>query len=247
MSTLPKPNPILAYAVPAGIFLLCWLLTFTAKCTAQPTLMSTAIMIDLMITAPLVYYLAIRKTRVPGFTTLRVAVVGLLVAGWILGAQPKLAADLGGLVLRRGETVPVRVMAFRRDGFAGDIVLSLVHPPPGLSLGSEVLEAGKSTDVVFLTAAPDAPAPLPGNGAAGLRPVPSPHGVVDPRREPRDEPEGVLRSPPVGLGGARFGSARTEGRKGFRASGRGRGSGPHPRPSLSGPEPRNPWCDRLVG
>lgn len=88
MSTLPKPNPILAYAVPAGIFLLCWLLTFTAKCTAQPTLMSTAIMIDLMITAPLVYYLAIRKTRVPGFTTLRVAVVGLLVAGWILGAQP---------------------------------------------------------------------------------------------------------------------------------------------------------------
>ncbi len=61
-------------------------------------------------------------------------------------------------VLRRGETLPVRVMAFRRDGFAGDIALSLVQPPPGLSLASDLIESGKSTDFVLLTAAADAPA-----------------------------------------------------------------------------------------
>ncbi len=66
--------------------------------------------------------------------------------------------EFGYPVLRRGETLPIRVMAFRRDGFNGDIALSLDSAPPGLQLADERIESGKSTDYVLLTATTDAPA-----------------------------------------------------------------------------------------
>jgi len=65
----------------------------------------------------------------------------------------KLAVPL----LRRGETIPIRVMAFRRDGFNGDIQLSIEHPPPGLVFEGDRLEAGKNSDLILLTATEDAP------------------------------------------------------------------------------------------
>lgn len=75
---------------------------------------------------------------------------------------PKYKADAkniehGASVIRRGESLPVRVMAFRSDGFDGEIALSLENPPPGLSLVADRIEAGKGTDTVLLTAAADAP------------------------------------------------------------------------------------------
>lgn len=76
---------------------------------------------------------------------------------------PKYKADAKNLefgvpVIRRGETLPVRVMAFRRDGFNGDIELALASPPPGLHLATDRIEAGKNSDAILLTAAADAPA-----------------------------------------------------------------------------------------
>lgn len=76
---------------------------------------------------------------------------------------PKLKADtkdipLGVPLLRRGETAPVRVMAFRRDGFNGDIALSLENPPPGLIFDGDRIETGKNSDFILLTVAEDAPA-----------------------------------------------------------------------------------------
>ncbi|PYJ03686.1 MAG: hypothetical protein DME25_11515 [Verrucomicrobia bacterium] len=66
--------------------------------------------------------------------------------------------DIGVPLLRRGETIPVRVMAFRRDGFNGAIQLSIDHPPPGLIFEGDHIEPGKSSDFILLTAAEDAPA-----------------------------------------------------------------------------------------
>jgi len=60
-------------------------------------------------------------------------------------------------LLRRGETIPIRVMAFRRDGFNGEIQLSIDHPPPGLIFEGDRIEAGKNSDLILLTAAEDAP------------------------------------------------------------------------------------------
>ena len=80
-----------------------------------------------------------------------------------MAVEPKLKADaknidIGVPLLRRGETIAVRVMAFRRDGFNGDIQLSLENPPPGLIFEGDKIEAGKSTDFILLTATEDAPA-----------------------------------------------------------------------------------------
>jgi hypothetical protein len=66
--------------------------------------------------------------------------------------------DIGVPLLRRGETISVRVMAFRRDGFNGDIQLSIEKPPPGLVFDGDKIEAGKSSTFILLTATEDAPA-----------------------------------------------------------------------------------------
>ena len=77
--------------------------------------------------------------------------------------SPKYKADakdipIGPVVLRRGETISVRLMAFRRDGFKGPIDLSLENPPPGLRFEADRIDEGKNTDFILLTAAEDAPA-----------------------------------------------------------------------------------------
>ena len=76
---------------------------------------------------------------------------------------PKYKSDaknigVGVPLLRRGETLAVRVMAFRRDGFHGEIALSVDKPPPGLRFVPDRIEAGKTSDYFLLTAAADAPA-----------------------------------------------------------------------------------------
>src|SRR5207247_10409136 len=80
-----------------------------------------------------------------------------------MAVAPKFKADakdipIGVPLLRRGETISVRVMAFRRDGFNGDIELSIENPPPGLLFGGDRIQSGKSTAYILLTAAEDAPA-----------------------------------------------------------------------------------------
>lgn len=75
---------------------------------------------------------------------------------------PKLKSDakdipIGIPLLRRGETVPIRVMVFRRDGFGGDVELALENPPPGLLFEGGRIPAGKNSDFALLTAAEKAP------------------------------------------------------------------------------------------
>lgn len=96
-----------------------------------------------------VYRLSVRR-EAPDFRLAAVSVV------------PKYKADaknidVGVPVLRRGETMTMRVMAFRRDGFNGDIALALENPPAGLTLHADTIPSGKSSDFILLTAAEDAP------------------------------------------------------------------------------------------
>jgi hypothetical protein len=65
--------------------------------------------------------------------------------------------ELGVPFLRRGETIPVRVLAFRRDGFNGEIDLSLDPVPPGLIFQGDRIPAGQGSDTILITAADDAP------------------------------------------------------------------------------------------
>lgn len=58
--------------------------------------------------------------------------------------------------LRRGETMPIKVVAFRREGFTGPIELSIEGLPPGLSALGSKIEAGKNAGVILLQAKEDA-------------------------------------------------------------------------------------------
>ncbi|HEY2953600.1 MAG TPA: hypothetical protein VGK40_13505 [Verrucomicrobiae bacterium] len=58
--------------------------------------------------------------------------------------------------LRRGETWPIKVLAFRRDGFNGDIELMAENLPPGVSASAARIESGKSSGLLLLSAAENA-------------------------------------------------------------------------------------------
>ncbi|MFO1497523.1 MAG: hypothetical protein U1G07_03840 [Verrucomicrobiota bacterium] len=55
-------------------------------------------------------------------------------------------------LLRAGETLPIRVMALRRDNFDGEIRLSAEELPPGVTGQTNVIEAGQSSASLLLTA-----------------------------------------------------------------------------------------------
>ncbi len=55
-------------------------------------------------------------------------------------------------VVRRGGTQAIRVMAFRRDGFGGEIELSATGLPKGVRSPSSRILAGQNTGLLFLTA-----------------------------------------------------------------------------------------------
>ncbi len=54
--------------------------------------------------------------------------------------------------LRRGETLPIKVIALRRDGFNGPIDLTVQGLPPGVSAMPARIEAGKTSTLIFLHA-----------------------------------------------------------------------------------------------
>jgi hypothetical protein len=90
-----------------------------------------------------VYRLAVRK-ETPGFSLA------------VLHALPptKKEREVGPwtTVLRRGETLPLKVLAQRRDGFNGEIALSVENCPPEITASPTRIEAGKTSALLFLTA-----------------------------------------------------------------------------------------------
>ncbi len=86
-ATTNKSNRAIALGIPFLIFISCLLITFSAKFKANSELLSNGILCDLLITAPLIYFLSIRKSNVSRLTVIRVFVVGVLFAGVILRSQ----------------------------------------------------------------------------------------------------------------------------------------------------------------
>ncbi len=107
----------------------------------------------------MIYHLAIRKPS-PGFKL--VALPGNPLPG------KKDAKDIGitTTTLRRGETLPVKIIAFRHDGFAGAIDVGPADFPQGVAATSCRIESGKNSALLFLTAGDDAAAFM---GTAALR------------------------------------------------------------------------------
>ena len=84
VSTPTKPNWLIALGIPFLIFFTCLIITLTVKFTPSSDVLLNAILGDLLITAPVVYYFAIRKSNVSSLTVIKVFIIGLLFAGIIL-------------------------------------------------------------------------------------------------------------------------------------------------------------------
>ncbi len=65
-----------------------------------------------------------------------------------------------GLGIRAGQTIPITIYALRKDGFEGEIKLSLKEAPGGFTLKGGAVPAGQDKTQVTLTAPPD-PSPEP--------------------------------------------------------------------------------------
>ena len=61
------------------------------------------------------------------------------------------------IALRGGSTMALEVVAFRRDGFAGEIELSMEDLPEGVTAAGLKIPAGQSRGIMLLTAHQDAP------------------------------------------------------------------------------------------
>ena len=98
----------------------------------------------------MIYQLILRKPS-PGFRLAALPASAL--------PAKKDAKDVGvtSAALRRGETLPVKVVAFRRDGFDGEIAVT-ADLPPGVMAAPCRMERGKGAALLFLTAAEDAAA-----------------------------------------------------------------------------------------
>jgi hypothetical protein len=73
--------------VPVLIFVACGCITFTTKFKEHPDQFSLLLLADLLITAPLAYYLVIRKKAISKVTVLRVFMAGIFLAGILLSNQ----------------------------------------------------------------------------------------------------------------------------------------------------------------
>jgi len=90
-----------------------------------------------------VYRLAVRK-ETPGFS--------LAVLHSLPPTKKEREVTPWTTVLRRGETLPLRVLAQRRDGFSGEIALSVENCPPEVTVSPTKIESGKNSALLFLTA-----------------------------------------------------------------------------------------------
>jgi hypothetical protein len=91
------------------------------------------------------YRLVIRKEK-PDFDLLAVAQAPPPVD------KERREAHVWTLFLRRGETLPIKVFAFRRDNFDEEIKLTMNHLPAGVSCTESRIEAGQSSAVMLVNA-----------------------------------------------------------------------------------------------
>ncbi|HEX9509133.1 MAG TPA: hypothetical protein VF939_01525 [Puia sp.] len=89
MTSIPnKPNWTLAIGLPVLVMIACTIIVFSPVFLLKPDALSTGITLDLTLTAPLLYFLVIRGSRVPKMTVVRVFIAGILLAGLLLHNRP---------------------------------------------------------------------------------------------------------------------------------------------------------------
>ena len=92
-----------------------------------------------------VYRLSIRKAA-PDFRIAAMVLPPLAIA-----ANSR-EVTLSSATIRQGESLPVKVVAYRRDGFDGDIQVTLTGLPAGVIASPAIISAGTQSTIVLLNA-----------------------------------------------------------------------------------------------
>ncbi len=85
MQQLKSPNWKFALGLPSVVFICCILIVLSPIYKTHKDLLSVAVILDLIISAPLLYYIAIYNTTASKKTVTRVFMIGLLLGGFIIG------------------------------------------------------------------------------------------------------------------------------------------------------------------
>lgn len=189
MTTLPRPNWTLALGLPLLVMTTCTILVCIPFFQHHEQRFSTAIILDLTITAPLLYFLAIRKTRTPKTTTIRIFLLGVLLAGMILpGRHNPFLQGIKTWISPLIETYVIYVIARKfylaRKANAGETdFLTQARSIAGLILGSPRIGdiMGSEFAVFYYAFAPAAACQTASAPASYTPPTPSPFPSIPSR------------------------------------------------------------------
>ncbi|GGD53507.1 hypothetical protein [Muriicola marianensis] len=92
--TLNVYKSLVIFGVPISIIVLLVLLAKSSIFEAHPAPLSAGIIIDLLFTVPLIYFLLIRKTNIPRLTVLPFLIAGIVVCSLIIPSQNQYYLDL---------------------------------------------------------------------------------------------------------------------------------------------------------
>jgi len=143
MTIVSRPNWPLALGLPLLVLIACSAIVFSPLFALNTSRLSTAVVLDLTVTAPLLYFLVIRRTAVPKASVIRVFVVGVLAAGLLLGGRSPLLHGIKTWISPVVEaavviTIVWKLRQVRRQTKSGppDVLLQLRHMATVI-LGSE--------------------------------------------------------------------------------------------------------------
>jgi hypothetical protein len=113
MTVSSRLNWTLALGLPLLVMVACSMIVFSPLFLQHEQRLSTAITLDLTLTAPLLYFLAIRKSLVPKVTVIRVFLLGLLMAGLLLGNRSPLLHGIKTWISPVVESLVIFTLALR--------------------------------------------------------------------------------------------------------------------------------------
>jgi hypothetical protein len=113
MTVSSRPNWTLALGLPLLVMAACTMIVFSPLFLQHEQRLSTAITLDLTLTAPILYFLAIRKSHVPKATVIRVFLLGLLTAGLLLGNRSPLLHGIKTWISPVIESLVIFILALK--------------------------------------------------------------------------------------------------------------------------------------
>ena len=87
MSKSISLNHLVALAIPVSIIVLMVSITYFQGFVGQPAMFSFGVTFDLVLTAPIVYFLLVRKTAIPNITVVPFFILAVVVAGVVIPSE----------------------------------------------------------------------------------------------------------------------------------------------------------------